>query len=201
MVAQDVADVLAQEALDALAELAHAVDVLLADRPLGVGRRRERRDPLVDLVVPAHVGDEVADDRERVQRLDADRLVLGQVVEPRLAHQPRPAVDLGAARAALRGLAVPAHGEVRRLAALDLEHRVEHDHAGLGLDLVVDELAAGGVASPQAQRARAHAALGLLARVDQRGERRRLDDRARLHRTCRPASCARRCCARPSTSS
>src|SRR3954470_21850911 len=33
VIAQDVADVLAQEALDALAELAHPVDVLLADRP------------------------------------------------------------------------------------------------------------------------------------------------------------------------
>ena len=37
VVAEDVADVLAEEALDALAELAHAVDVLLPDRPLRVG--------------------------------------------------------------------------------------------------------------------------------------------------------------------
>ena len=38
VVAQDVADVLAQEALDALAELLHAVDVLLRHAPGAVGR-------------------------------------------------------------------------------------------------------------------------------------------------------------------
>ena len=41
MVAQDMADVLAQEALDALAELVQAVDVLLLDPPRrAVVRRR-----------------------------------------------------------------------------------------------------------------------------------------------------------------
>ena len=41
------------------------------------------------------------------------------------------AVHLGAARAALGGLAVPAHGEVRRLVTLDPVERVEHDHPRL----------------------------------------------------------------------
>ncbi len=55
-VAQDVADVLAQEALDALAELLHAVDVLLVHPVLAVGVRRvrlERPDAPVLPVVPA----------------------------------------------------------------------------------------------------------------------------------------------------
>ena len=71
-VAQHVADVLAQEALDALPELLHAVDVLLVHPVLAVGVARlrlERRDALVLLVVPGHVGDEVLDHRERLERL------------------------------------------------------------------------------------------------------------------------------------
>ena len=50
MVAQDVADVLAQEALDALPELLHPVDVRLRHAPGAVRRvrraRLERLDPL-----------------------------------------------------------------------------------------------------------------------------------------------------------
>ena len=53
----------------------------------------------------------------------------GRSVEPRHAHQARHAVDLGRARAALAGLAVPAHGEVVGLLGLDLVDGVEHDHA------------------------------------------------------------------------
>ena len=42
MVAQDVADVLAEEALDALAEFLHALDVLLLHPPGAVGGVRRR---------------------------------------------------------------------------------------------------------------------------------------------------------------
>ena len=53
VVAQHVADVLAQEALDALAEFLHAVDVVLLHPPGAVRRvglaRLERLDPLLDL--------------------------------------------------------------------------------------------------------------------------------------------------------
>ena len=93
-----------------------------------VGRRRERLDRLVDLVVPRHVGHEVAHERERPHRLDRDRLGEVEVGQAGLARQARPAVDLGAARAALRGLAVPADGEVGRAVALDPVERVEDDH-------------------------------------------------------------------------
>ena len=90
--------------------------------------RRERLDRLVDLVVPGHVGDEVADEREGAHRLDGDRLVEVEVGQARLAGQARPAVDLGAARAALGRLAVPADREVGRLVALDPVEGVEDDH-------------------------------------------------------------------------
>ena len=63
-----------------------------------------------------------------------------QRVEPRHAHQLRLAVDLGRARSALAGLAVPAAREVGRLLGLNRVHRVEHDHAFAGFGLVVLEL-------------------------------------------------------------
>ena len=79
VVTDDVADVLAQEALDALAELLRALDVdlrhaVLARREV---RRREGRDLLGLLVVVRDVGDEVLDHREGTQRGDGDRLGLG----------------------------------------------------------------------------------------------------------------------------
>src|SRR5918996_844481 len=55
VVAQHVADVLAQEALDALPELLNAVDVLLLPAPVLVrraDRRAERHDLAVHLVIP-----------------------------------------------------------------------------------------------------------------------------------------------------
>jgi hypothetical protein len=135
MVAQDVADVLAEEALDALAELLHAVDVGLRHAPGPVGRvgrpRREPLDLLLRLEVPRDVGDEVADRREAAHRLDGDRLVERQVGEPRHAHELRRAVDLRRAGAALAGLAVPAHGQVVGGLGLDLVHGVEHHHPSL----------------------------------------------------------------------
>ena len=89
------------------------LDVLLVPAPilLHVVGRRERLDRLVDPVVPRHVGDEVADQREGAHRFDRDRLIEVEVGQAGLAGQARAAVDLGAARAALGGLAVPADGE------------------------------------------------------------------------------------------
>ena len=63
MVAEHVANILAQETLDAFAKFLHAVDVLLLHPPcavLGVGRPRlEFLDAFFDLVVPGNVGDQV----------------------------------------------------------------------------------------------------------------------------------------------
>ena len=64
VVAQDVADVLAQEAFDALAEFLHAVDVRLRHAPGAVRRvglaRLELLDLLLDAEIPGNVGDQVA---------------------------------------------------------------------------------------------------------------------------------------------
>ena len=144
VVTDHVAGVLAQEALDALAELLAALDVDLL-HPVVAGlegrRRRERRDLARLLVVERDVGDEVADDREGAQRRDGDRLALVEGAHARHAHQARSTVDLGAARSALAGLAVPADGEVRRLGGLEPVDDVEDDLALVDLDVEVVQLA------------------------------------------------------------
>src|SRR2546422_308810 len=150
VVTDDVTDVLAEEALDALVELLDAIDVLL-HHPIGAVRLRrldpQRRHLLGLDVVVRHVGDEIADRREAADRRHRDRLALGEQVHPRHAHQPRLAVDLRAARAALAGLAVPAHGEVRGLRGLDAMDDVEHHHPRVGVDAVGREIAAAPVAA------------------------------------------------------
>src|SRR5439155_6018847 len=141
MVAQHVADVLAEEALDALPELLDPVHVLLLHPPGAVGRvgraRGERADLPLDPEVPAHVGDQVLVVRKGAHRLDGDRLRQVEVAQPAHAHELRPPVDLGGAGAALACLAVPADGEVGRLLGLDLVHGVQHYHPLRGLGGVV----------------------------------------------------------------
>jgi len=159
VVTNHVAHVLAQEALDAPVELLNAIDVLLHHPVRAVGLRRleaERRHLLGLVVVEGHVGDEVADQREGPDRRHRDRVARLEQVHPGHAHEPGLAVDLGAARAALAGLAVPATGEVVGLSRLDLVDHVEDDHALLGLDLVVLEAAARGVAAEHPHRELGH---------------------------------------------
>src|SRR4029453_10569765 len=72
-------------------------------------------------------------------------------VHPGHAQQTGIAVDLGAARPAAAGLAVPAQREVARLAGLDAVEHVEHDLALVRFDLVVQELTDTGFSSPDAQ--------------------------------------------------
>ncbi len=155
VVADDVADVLAEEALDALAELLASVDVDLrhavdAVRPLRTGS--ERRDAPRHGVVVRHVGDEVAHHGKGAHRRDRHGLVRRQRRHPGHAHEPGPTVHLRAAGAALAGLAVPAHSEIRRELGLHTVHDVENDLALLGGERVVLECAAVRVAPPNAQR-------------------------------------------------
>src|SRR4051812_18732529 len=116
MLAQDVADVLAEEAFDALAEFLDPLDVLLCDPPSAIGSigdaGLEWANFLLGSVVKRNVGDEVLDKRESLHRLDLHRLIEIDVAAPRHAHQPRLAVDLGRARAAFPRLTVPAAGEI-----------------------------------------------------------------------------------------
>src|SRR6266536_1691933 len=87
VVADHVADVLAQEALDALVELLCPVDVPLL-HPVGavglLGAGLEGRHALGHLVVEGDVGDQVADDREGLDRGDRDGL--GGVEEVQAGH-------------------------------------------------------------------------------------------------------------------
>src|SRR6266850_92851 len=143
------------EALVALVELLDAIDVLL-HHPVGaVGLRRleaERRHLLGLLVVEGHVGHEVANQREGPDRRHRDGLAGLEQVHAGHAHEARLAVDLGAARPALAGLAVPPAGEVVGLGRLDPVDDVEDDHALLGLDAIVLEVAATGVTAEHAHR-------------------------------------------------
>src|SRR5690242_3481349 len=159
VVADDVADVLAQEALDALVELLPAIDIFLHHSVLAVRVRRlepQRRDLLGLLVVVGDVGDEVTDQGKGPDGRDRDRLVLLEDVHPGHAHEPGLAVDLRAARAALAGLAVPAAREVVGLGGLDPVNEVEHHHALAGLDPVFLEAPALGTAPEHPHRERGH---------------------------------------------
>src|ERR1700704_4936841 len=131
VIADHVTDVLAQEALDALVEFLDAIDVLL-HHPVGpVGLRwldAQRRHLFGLLVIVGDVGDEVADGREAADRRHRDRFALLEEIHPRHAHEAGLAVDLGAARAALAGLAVPAHREVGGLRGLDAVDEGEAHH-------------------------------------------------------------------------
>src|SRR5690348_10589860 len=87
--AKDVADVLAQEALDAFAEFLHAVDIALVKLPLGTGPWLERRNLFVDLVIPGNVRNQVSNYREGFHRIDNYGLIERQRIHARLAHQAR----------------------------------------------------------------------------------------------------------------
>src|SRR5215203_2654336 len=99
MLAQDVTYVLAQEALDALAELLDPIHVRLRHSPRAIRSvrlaRLERLDLLLDLEIPRYVCDQVADRGERLHRLNRHRLLERQVVQPGHAHQAWLTVDFG----------------------------------------------------------------------------------------------------------
>src|SRR6185436_19023297 len=157
--AQHVAHVLAQEALDALAEFLNAVDVGLLPPPRRALARLERRDALVHLEVPRHVGDQVTDQRERLHRPHGHRLARREMIHARLAHERWLAVHLGAAGAALGRLAVPSHREIGGAMRLDPMDGVQHHHAGLDGHAILDLLAAAGVAAEHAHHRLAAAAV------------------------------------------
>src|SRR5215467_11138127 len=160
VVADDVAHVLAQEALDALAELLRPLHVGLLHPELaglhrGIGG--ERRDLERLGVVERHVRDQVPDHREGAHRGERDGLARLEGGHPRHAREARPPVDLHRAGPALAGLAVPADRQVAGLGRLEAVQDVQHNLALVDLDLVVGELPLPGVAPPDPQRyLRAH---------------------------------------------
>ena len=118
--------------------------------------RLELADRLLDLEVPGHVRDQIANQREGLHRLHLHRLIERNLIEARHAHQLGHAVDLGRARPALARLAVPAHGQIAGLFRLDLMNGVQHDHAFGHRRRVVLEPAGLPVAAPDLKRRRRH---------------------------------------------
>src|SRR5215510_5422183 len=151
MITDDVAHVLAEEALDALAELLAPLHVFLLhpSRPVRLlGPRLEGRHLLGPVEIEGDVGGEVAIQRKGLDGRHRYLLARIEGVHPGHAHEARLAVDLRAARAALARLAVPAAGEIPRLRRLDGVDHVEDDHALLHGHAVFLEGAALGVAAP-----------------------------------------------------
>src|SRR5262249_52733710 len=68
MIAEHVADVLAKKAFNAFAKFLDTVDVALIHFPFDILARLEGGDFLVDLVVRGDIGDEVFDNRKRLER-------------------------------------------------------------------------------------------------------------------------------------
>src|SRR5262249_42552131 len=155
VLAEHVADVLAKEALDALAEFLDPIHFLLAHSPRAVRcirlARFERWNHLVDLVVPGDIGHQIFDDGKRLHRLNCNRRLDRDRVHAGHAHKPWLAVDFGRAGAALAGLAVPTAGEIASLGGLYLVYAIQHYHPFADFNRVVLEVAAAFVAAPDAE--------------------------------------------------
>src|SRR5712692_10164834 len=93
VIAQHVANVLAEKTLDALAKLLHAIDLALIHLPFHVWLGRERRNLFVDAVIPGNVGDQILQHRKTLHRLYRDWLVKRQSFQPGFASQAWTAVD------------------------------------------------------------------------------------------------------------
>src|SRR5437867_10830794 len=135
-------NVLAQETLNALAEFLHPINVFLLHSPIGPRLWSERRNFLVDLVIPGNVCDQVFDDRERLHRQNGYGLVLGKGIYAGFASQLRPPIYFRRARTAFASLAIPADGQVWSLVLLNVMKCVEHDHARRDRDLILSCLTA-----------------------------------------------------------
>jgi len=85
VIAEDVADVLAEKTLDTFAEFLDAVHVALIHFPFDAFARLEGRNFAIDLVVPGNVCDEVFDNRERFEWGDCDWLFERKRIEARFA--------------------------------------------------------------------------------------------------------------------
>ena len=156
MVAQHMTNVLTQEAFNALAEFLHAVRIRLLHVPRTIRvirlARFEFADVLLDFVVPRHIRDQIANQRERFHRLHGNGLVERNLTQPRHAHQPRHSVDFRRARSALARFAVPAHGKITGLLRLNLMDGIKHDHAFCNRRRVFLEFARSAVAAPDLKR-------------------------------------------------
>src|SRR5262249_46604791 len=160
MVAQHVADVLAQVTLNALTKLLHSFDVLWGDAPGAVRRIRLSRlklgNALLHLVIPRHIRYQVLGMRKSLHGFDGHGFIEGQRVQAGHAHQFRHAVDFGRTGTAFARLAIPADGKITGLFRLNLMDGIENHHAGGDLGLVLLELSLALLAAPDAKCCRLH---------------------------------------------
>src|SRR5271170_6316435 len=87
VVAQDMADILAEEAFNALAKLLNTIHIPLIHLPLDAGTRTERWDFFIDSEVPGNVSNEIFDHRESFHREDCDGLIQGKRVHACFASE------------------------------------------------------------------------------------------------------------------
>src|SRR5437762_14376075 len=97
MIAQHMAHILAKKTFNAFPKLLHAIDVLLRHPPGAIGGIRRPRfegpDLFLDLKIPGDVRDQVLQEWKSFNRLDRDRLIEREIVQPRHAHEFWHAVD------------------------------------------------------------------------------------------------------------
>src|SRR5262249_38274602 len=110
----------------------------------------------LDLEVPGDVGHEVAHRRERLQRLEHDRHVEGEIAEPGHAHEGRDAPYLRPAPTPPSRPAGSARAHGPGPLGPDAGHRVEDDHAAPDLGRVVLEAALAALATPDAEHRAGH---------------------------------------------
>src|SRR6201995_2231196 len=105
MISQNMADILAKKAFDALAKFLDPINVRLGDPPGAVGSvgwpRLEFFNFLLHAKIPRDVSDQIPDAGESPHRLDGDRLVDRNRVQPGHAHKLRHAIDFSRTRTAL----------------------------------------------------------------------------------------------------
>src|SRR6516165_4479628 len=75
VIAQDVTNILAEEALDTLAELLDAIDIALVHLPRNTWSWAERRNLFVNREIPGDVSHEILDDGEGLHGEDGDGLI------------------------------------------------------------------------------------------------------------------------------
>src|SRR5438128_9448527 len=152
MVAEHVADILTKKTFNAFPELLHTVDVLLLHSPGAVWRvgrsRLERLYLFLHAKIPRNVCDQILDDRKGLHWLDCHRFFQRQFVEARHAHELRQTVDFRRARPALSSLTIPSTGQIARLRGLNLNYRIQHNHAFGDFGRVIAKFAALRIATP-----------------------------------------------------
>jgi hypothetical protein len=95
VLAQNVADILAKEALDALAKFLNAIHIALVHLPRDAGPWLKRGNLLIDFEIPGDISDQILNHRESLHGKDGDGLIKRERVHARFACEPRPAIDLG----------------------------------------------------------------------------------------------------------